>query len=131
MNPDWQTSESFEKGIATRRAVLGDEYVEWALTGVDDFTRPIQEYATEVCWDRIWNREGLSRRDRSILNLGMITSLNRQHELKAHVRGALNNGLTKEELGEIFLQSAIYCGLPAALDSYRTAREVFKEMGIE
>ena len=125
-------SESFERGIETRRAVLGDEYVDRALAGVaDEFLRDIQEYATEVCWDRVWNREGLSRRDRSILNLGMITALNRPHELKAHVRGAINNGLTKPEIKEILLQTAVYCGLPASLDSYRVAKEVLTEMGVE
>src|ERR1700760_3475248 len=102
-----QKSEGFQKGIATRRAVLGDEYVDRSLSGANDFTWPIQDYATEVCWDRVWNRDGLSRRDRSILNLGMITALNRPHELKAHVRGAINNGLSKDELREIFLQTAI------------------------
>jgi 4-carboxymuconolactone decarboxylase len=127
---DWPKSESFERGIQTRRAVLGDAYVDRSLSSADDFTRDIQTYATEVCWDRIWNRDGLARRERSILNLGMIAALNRPHELKAHVRGALNNGLTKDELREIFLQSAIYIGLPAALDSYRLAKDVLAEMAI-
>lgn len=131
MDNDWHTSDSFDRGLRTRRAVLGNEYVDRALAGGSDpFMRDIQEYATEICWDRIWNRDGLSRRDRSILNLGMITALNRPHELKAHVRGALNNGISKDELKEIFLQTAIYCGLPASLDAYRIATEVFKEMGV-
>ncbi len=124
-------NESFERGLATRREVLGDAYVDKALAGADAFGWPMQEFATEVCWDRTWNRPGLDRRSRSLLNLGMISALNRGHELRAHVRGALNNGISKEELREIFLQVAVYCGLPAALDSWRIAREVMKEMGLD
>ena len=90
----------------------------------------MQEFVTDYCWDEIWNRPGLDRRSRSLLNLGMISALGRNHELKLHVRGAINNGLTKEELREVFLQVAVYCGVPAALDSFRTAQEVFEEMGI-
>ena len=90
----------------------------------------MQKLATEFCWDEIWNRPGLDRRSRSLLNLAMISALNRPHELKLHVRGALNNGITKNELREVFLQIAVYCGVPAGLDSFRIAKEVFKEMGI-
>jgi 4-carboxymuconolactone decarboxylase len=90
----------------------------------------MQELVTQYCWGEVWNRPGLDRRTRSFLNLAMLTALNRPHELKLHVRGALNNGLTKDEIREVFLQSAIYCGVPAAIDSFRVAREVFKEMGI-
>jgi len=122
--------EAFDRGLATRRAVLGDEYVDQALKSADDFTRPLQEFVTENCWDAIWNRPGLDRKTRSVANLAMLTALNRPHELKLHVRGAINNGLSKAEISEIFLQSAVYCGVPAAIDSYRVAREVFKEMGI-
>lgn len=121
-------SESFERGLKTRRAVLGDSYVDAALNRATDFSWPMQQLVTEYCWDEIWNRPGLSRRERSILNLGMITALNRPHELKAHVRGALNNGLSQEELTEIFLQAAIYCGVPAAIDAFRTAQGVLDEM---
>jgi 4-carboxymuconolactone decarboxylase len=124
-------SEKFERGLKTRRAVLGSEYVDRSLEQADDFSWPLQQLATEYCWDEIWNRPGIDRRTRSVLNLGMIVALNRPHELKLHLRGAINNGLTKDELKEIFLQSAIYCGLPAALDAFRIAREVFKEMGID
>lgn len=131
MTDEFGSSESFARGIVTRRAVLGDAYVDRSLAQADAFSADIQEYATEICWDRIWNRDGLARRDRSILNLGMIVALNRPHELKAHVRGAINNGITKDELKEIFLQSAIYCGLPAALDAYRIAREALQEMGLD
>ena len=123
-------SEKFERGLKTRRAVLGADYVDRSLEQADDFNWPMQQLTTEWCWDEIWNRPGLDRRSRSILNLGMIAALNRPHEFKLHVRGAINNGLTKDELKEIFLQIGVYCGVPAALDSFRIAKEVFKEMGI-
>ena len=120
----------FDKGLKTRREVLGAEYVDASIRSADDFNRPMQELVTEYCWNEIWNRPGLDRRTRSFLNLAMITALNRPHELKLHVRGAINNGLTKDEIREVFLQAAIYCGVPAAIDSFRSAKEVFKEMGI-
>lgn len=120
--------DAFQRGLKTRREVLGDAYVEASLERATDFSWPIQKLTTEYCWDAIWNRPGLSRRDRSILNLGMISILNRQHELRAHVRGALNNNVKKEEIVEIFLQVAIYGGLPAAIDSFRTAQAVIDEM---
>jgi 4-carboxymuconolactone decarboxylase len=123
-------TEAFEKGLKTRREVLGAEYVDASIKNADDFNRPMQELVTEYCWNEIWNRPGLDRRTRSFLNLAMITALNRPHELKLHVRGAINNGLTKDEIKEVFLQAAIYCGVPAAIDSFRSAKEVFKEMGI-
>ncbi|WP_020204820.1 MULTISPECIES: 4-carboxymuconolactone decarboxylase [Cupriavidus] len=120
----------FEKGLKTRREVLGSEYVDASLKNADDFNRDMQELVTQYCWGDVWNRPGLERRTRSFLNLAMIAALNRPHELKLHVRGAINNGLTKDEIKEVFLQVAIYCGVPAAIDSFRIAREVFKEMGI-
>jgi 4-carboxymuconolactone decarboxylase len=120
----------FDKGLKTRREVLGAEYVDASIKSADDFNMPMQELVTQYCWGDIWNRPGLDRRTRSFLNLAMLTALNRPHELKLHVRGAINNGLSKEEIKEVFLQSAIYCGVPAAIDSFRTAKEVFKEMGI-
>ena len=122
--------ESFDKGLKTRREVLGAEYVDASIANADDFNRPMQELVTEYCWNEIWNRPGLDRKTRSIMNLCMITALNRPHELKLHVRGAINNGLTKDEIKEVILQAAIYCGVPAAIDSFRNAKEVFKEMGI-
>lgn len=122
--------EAFEKGLKTRREVLGAAYVDTSIANADDFNLPMQELVTEYCWNEIWNRPGLDRRTRSIMNLCMITALNRPHELKLHVRGAINNGLTKDEIKEVFLQTAIYCGVPAAIDSFRNAKEVFKEMGI-
>ena len=118
----------YEEGMAVRKAVLGAEHVEKSLRAADEFTRPMQELVTEYCWGEIWTRPGLDRRTRSFLNLAMLTALNRPHEIKLHVRGALNNGLTKDELMEVFLQSAIYCGVPAALDAIRAAKEVFAEM---
>ncbi|BEI35296.1 carboxymuconolactone decarboxylase family protein [Polynucleobacter sp. HIN6] len=122
--------DAFEKGLKTRREVLGAEYVDQAIRNADSFNLPLQELVTEYCWNEIWNRPGLDRKTRSIVNLAMLTALNRPHELKLHVKGAINNGLTKDEIAEIFLQSAIYCGLPAAIDSFRTAKDVFKEMGL-
>ena len=120
----------FEKGLAIRRQVLGSEYVDNALKTADDFNMPLQELVTTYCWGEIWGRPGLDRKTRSMLNLAMISALNRPHEVKAHVRGAINNGLTKDDIKEVFLQVAIYCGVPAAVDSFRIARETFKEMGI-
>lgn len=122
--------EAFDKGLKTRREVLGADYVDAAIQNADDFNMPMQELVTDYCWNGIWNRPGLDRRTRSMLNLAMITALNRPHELKLHVRGAINNGLSKNDIQEVFLQAAIYCGVPAAIDSFRSAKEVFKEMGI-
>ena len=122
--------EMFEKGLAIRRQVLGSEYVDNALKTADSFNMPLQELVTTYCWGEIWGRPGLDRKTRSMLNLAMISALNRPHEVKAHVRGAINNGLTKEDIQEVLLQVAIYFGVPAAVDSFRIARETFKEMGI-
>jgi 4-carboxymuconolactone decarboxylase len=123
-------SEKFERGLMTRREVLGTAYVDKSVDQADEFSWPMQQLTTEYCWDEIWNRPGLDRRSRSLLNLGMIAALNRPHELKIHVGGALNNGLTKEEIREAILQIAVYCGMPAALDSFRVAKEVFSERGL-
>ena len=122
--------EMFEKGLGIRRQVLGADYVDKAISTADDFNRPLQELVTQYCWGEIWGRPGLDRKTRSMLNLAMISALNRPHEVKAHVKGAINNGLTKDQIKEVFLQVAIYCGVPAAVDSFRIAREVFQEMGI-
>ena len=122
-----ERSRLFEEGLAVRREVLGAEYVDRALAGADALTMPMQELVTEYCWGKVWTRPGLPRKTRSIINLAMITALNRPHELKLHVRGALHNGCTPEEIVEVFLQTAIYCGVPAAIDSLRVAREVIKE----
>jgi 4-carboxymuconolactone decarboxylase len=123
--------ELFDKGLATRREVLGDAYVQRSLDGADEFSMPMQELVTQYCWGDVWNRPGLERAQRSLINLAMISALNRPHELKVHVRGAIRNGVTKEQIKEVFLQVAIYCGAPAALESFRLAREVFKEMEAE
>jgi len=117
----------FERGLKVRREVLGAEYVDASIQSADDFNRPMQELVTQYCWGEIWNRPGLERKTRSLINLAMLTALNRPHEIRLHVRGALNNGVTKDEIAEVFLQTAIYCGVPAAIDSFRVAREVFKE----
>jgi 4-carboxymuconolactone decarboxylase len=119
--------ERFETGLSIRKSVLGAEYVEKSFASADDFNMPMQELVTEYCWGAIWGREGLPRKTRSLLNLAMISALNRPHELKIHVRGALRNGVTKEEIREVFMQVAIYCGVPAAVDSFRIAREAFVE----
>ncbi|WP_192246629.1 carboxymuconolactone decarboxylase family protein [Mesorhizobium silamurunense] len=124
-------SERFERGLKTRREVLGSEYVDKSLAQADDFSWAMQELTTEWCWDGTWNRPGLDRRSRSILNLGMIAALGKANEFKIHVRGALNNGVTKDELKEIFIQIGTYCGVPAALESFRLAKEVFKEMNLD
>lgn len=115
----------FEKGLSIRREVLGSAYVDKSLREATDLTRPMQELVTKYCWGEIWGRPGLDRKARSLINLAMITALNRPNELRLHVRGALNNGLTQEEIVEVFLQAAIYCGVPAALDSLKVATEVF------
>ena len=120
--------ETFDIGLKIRKSVLGAEYVEKALASADDFNMPMQELTTEYCWGAVWGRDTLPRKIRSMLNLAMISALNRPHELKTHVKGALRNGLTKDEIREIFLQVAIYCGIPAGVDSFRIAREAFTEM---
>jgi len=122
--------DAYERGLKTRREVLGADYVDASIKSADDFNRPMQELVTQYCWNEIWNRPGLDRRTRSIINLSLLTALNRPHELKLHVRAAFNNGLTKDDIREVFMQTAIYCGVPAAIDSFRSAKEVFKEMGI-
>jgi 4-carboxymuconolactone decarboxylase len=125
--PEFDT-DLFRKGLEVRKSVLGEAAVSRSLSGVDDFTAPMQQYATEVCWGMTWTRPGLERKTRSLLNLAMLTALNRMHELRLHVRGAITNGATKEEIREVFYQTSVYCGLPAALESTRVAAEVFADM---
>jgi 4-carboxymuconolactone decarboxylase len=120
--------QTFERGLEIRKAVLGSEFVENAFKTADDFNRPMQELATEYCWGYVWGREQLDRKTRSLLNLAMISALNRPHELKLHIRGALRNGVSRDAIREVFLQVAIYCGVPAGVDSFRSAREVFAEL---
>ena len=123
--------ELYDKGMKIRREVLGDAYVDNALAKSGPFNDPLQELVTTYCWGWNWGREGLPRRDRSLINLAMIATLNRHNELKVHVRGALNNGLSKEEIREVLLQVGIYAGIPAAVDSFRIATEAFAEIDSE
>jgi len=122
-------SKRFDDGMAVRRAVLGAEHVDrqWNEAKQDPFTLPLQEMVTEVGWGMIWARPGLSRRDRSVINLAMLTALNRPHEFELHLKGAINNGVSKEEVLEILIQCAGYCGFPAAIDSFRIARRIYRE----
>lgn len=122
------TNEVFERGLAIRKEVLGAEFVEKAFASADDFNRPMQELVTEYCWGAVWGREELPKKTRSMLNLAMISTLNRPHELKMHVKGAIRNGVSREEIREVFLQVAIYAGVPAAVDSFRIARDAFAEL---
>ena len=115
------TSDTFERGLAVRKAVLGSEYVEKQLAGADEFSQPMQELVTEYCWGAVWGRDGLPRKTRSMLNLAMLSALNRSHEFRGHVRGALNNGVTKDEIQAVLMQALVYCGAPAALAAFRTA----------
>ena len=118
----------FKAGLATRKAVLGDDYVNKSLDKADAFSAPLQQMVTEHAWNDIWNRPGLERKTRSLLNLAMLIALNRPHELKLHLRGALTNGVTPEEIREVLLQAMVYCGAPAGVDAFRIAREVLAEV---
>lgn len=118
----------FDKGLKVRKEVLGEDYVNKSIAGADDFTRTMAEWSTEYCWGALWTRPGLDRRSRSIANLSMISALNRPNELKLHVKAAIQNGLTRDEIKEVLLQVAVYCGVPAGIDSFRIAREAFKEL---
>lgn len=122
------SKDVFDRGLAIRKDVLGKEFVEKSLATADEFNMPMQELTTEYCWGAVWGRDGLPRKTRSMLNLAMISALNRPHELKMHVKGALRNGVSKDEIREVFLQVAIYCGIPAGVDSFRIAREAFAEL---
>jgi 4-carboxymuconolactone decarboxylase len=122
------TSETYDKGLALRKQVLGADYVERSFQNADDFSRPMQNLSTEYCWGYVWTRPGLTLQQRSLLNIGMISALNRPHELKLHIKAALNNGLTRDQIREALLQVAIYCGVPAGIDSTRIAREAFAEL---
>lgn len=126
---DQTRNELAEAGLKIRREVLGDEYVDKALNSATDFNRPMQDLVNEFCWGAVWGRAGLSRKERSLINLGMLTALGHQQELGTHVRGALNNGATQEQIREVLLQAAVYCGVPAAIDSFRTAARVLEEHG--
>jgi 4-carboxymuconolactone decarboxylase len=123
--------ERYEEGLAIRREVLGDAHVDRSMAKASEFSRPMQELTIEYCWGAIWSRPGLDRRARSILNLGMLTALGRNHELRVHVRGALNNGVTRDEIREVLMQAAIYVGVPAGMESFRAAEGVFDEIDSE
>ena len=121
-------SETYQRGLEIRSAVLGEAYVNKALADADDFTTPLQNLITEYCWGAVWGREELPLKTRSMLNLAMIPILNRPNELRTHIKAALTNGVTRDEIREIFLQVAIYAGVPAAVDSFRNAAQTFAEL---
>lgn len=127
-NTEERQDALWDRGLETRRAVVGDDYVDRSLDAMDTFNDALQDFITRTAWGDIWNRPGLSRRDRSLLNIGMLVALGREAELKLHLMGALRNGVTKDEIKECILQSAIYCGAPAALEATRVARAAFAEM---
>lgn len=127
---DDQKSATWKAGYAVRSQVLGEDFVRRAFDGADDFSRDLQDHVTEHAWGASWARGGLELKTRSMLNLAMLVALNRPHELETHLRGALANGVTKDEIKEVFLQAAVYCGAPAGVDAFRTARKVFAELGI-
>ncbi|GIL38359.1 carboxymuconolactone decarboxylase family protein [Roseiterribacter gracilis] len=120
--------ERFDRGLEIRKRVLGNDYVEKSMASADDFNRPLQELTTEFCWGAIWGREGLPPKLRSIVNLAMLSTLNRPHELKLHVVGALRNGVTRDEIREVLLQVAVYAGIPAGIDSFRAAKEALASL---
>jgi 4-carboxymuconolactone decarboxylase len=122
-------AELFERGLALRREVLGSDYVDKSLKAANDFTMAFQRMTTEWCWGYAWTRPGLDRKTRSLVNLAMLTALNRSPEIKLHVRGALNNGVTVDEIKEVLVHATVYCGIPAGLDAFKAANEVLKEVG--
>ncbi|MEV5842404.1 carboxymuconolactone decarboxylase family protein [Streptomyces sp. NPDC090075] len=124
---DRTDSSRFEEGLRIRKEVLGAEFVERNLAAASDFTRPVQEWVTEACWGTVWNRPGLDRATRSLINIAMLTALGKMNELAGHVRGALTNGCTVEQIQEVLLQTGVYCGAPAALEAFRTADKVIAE----
>ena len=128
--PNPHNRKLYDEGMKMRKAVLGANYVDSSMASADDFMMSFQDVTTEYCWGYVWTRPGLPKKTRSMLNLAMLAALNRGPELKLHINGALTNGLSKEEIKEIFLQVAIYCGIPAGLDAFKTARDGFKERGV-
>lgn len=121
--------QTFEEGLSARKEVLGADHVERSLAQVTEFSRPIQELVTEYCWGEVWTDDALPRATRSLLNLAMLTALNRGHEFEVHVRGAINNGVTPAEIQAVLVQTAIYVGVPASLESFRIAERVLRELG--
>ncbi|MDP3841658.1 MAG: carboxymuconolactone decarboxylase family protein [Oxalobacteraceae bacterium] len=122
--------QQFEDGLRMRKQVMGDAFVEKAFAGVDSFTAPLQEFVTRNAWGTVWCRDGLDLKTRSLMTLSMLTALGRAHEIKGHVRGAVNNGASVKEIQEVLLHASVYCGMPLAIDAFRSAHEVLKEMGI-
>ena len=122
--------DTYAAGVEMRKKVLGAEHVERSLANATEFAAPIQERVTEYCWGAVWTRPGLEPRTRSLLNLAMLTALNRNHELAVHVKGAINNGVTVAEIQEVLLQAAIYVGVPASLESFRVAEKTLSELGV-
>lgn len=120
----------YDQGIAMRRKVLGDAHVNRSMGNISEFAKPVQDLVTEFCWGAVWSRDGLDLRTRSLLNLVMLTALNRMHELGVHVRGAVNNGCSRDQIREALLQTAAYCGAPAALESFRVAERVLAEIDL-
>ena len=116
--------EQYQRGLATRRQVMGDDFVDRALAGATEFTQPIQDHISRAAWGDVWQRDGLDRKTRSLITVAMLTALGKQHELKGHVRGALNNGATAKEIQEVLLHAAVYCGIPTSVEAFRTASEV-------
>ncbi len=128
MSDDGSRDGLWEQGLQVRKEVLGADHVERSMAGVSEFSKPVQDFVTRFCWGEVWSRPGLERRTRSLLNVVMLTALNRGHELGVHVRGAITNGCTEEEIQEALLQAAVYCGAPAALESFRVAERVLGEI---
>lgn len=124
-----ERSSNFDRGLATRRKVLGADYVDGSMAKANDFMMAFQELTTEWCWGYVWSRPGLDPKTRSIINIAMLSALNRQAEVRLHLKGAITNGVTPEEIKEILLQVGIYCGIPAALDSFKAANEILQELG--
>jgi len=122
--------QQFEDGLRMRKQVMGDAFVEQAFAGVDSFTAPLQEFVTRNAWGTVWCRDGLDLKTRSLMTLSMLTALGRAHEIKGHVRGAVNNGASVKEIQEVLLHAGVYCGMPLAIDAFRSAHEALKDMGI-
>ena len=131
MTTEGTHTESYDRGLGIRKEVLGAEHVEKSLSKVTEFSRPIQELVTEYCWGEVWSRDGIDRKTRSLVNLAMLTALGRNHELAVHVKGAITNGVTVSEIQEVLLQTAIYVGVPASLESFRVAEKTLVELGID
>ena len=122
------TESNYDKGLKLRKEVLGAAHVERSLANADEFSKPMQDLVTEIGWGMFWNRPGLTKKQRSLLNLGILTAMGRPHELGVHIKGAINNGLTKDEIREALIHTACYAGFPTTIDAFRTAKKAFDEM---